>query len=48
MGSYARITTYLIPFCFHASQHLDDDCDPTIVAEACNRSDCPKWEEAMR
>jgi hypothetical protein len=35
-------------FCFHISQHLDDDCDPTIVVEARSRSDWPMQEEAMR
>ena len=35
-------------FCFHVSQHLDDDCDPTTIVEARSRSDWPMWEEAMR
>jgi hypothetical protein len=35
-------------FCFHISQHMDDDCDPTTVVEVCSRSDWPMWKEAMR
>ena len=26
-------------FCFHVSQHLDNDCDLTTIAEAWNQSD---------
>ena len=35
-------------FYFHISQYLDDNCDPTTVAEARSRSDWSMWEEAMR
>ena len=27
---------------------MDDDCDPTTVAEARSRSDWPTWKEVMR
>ena len=45
MGPYANLDDV---FCFHISQHLDDDCDPATVAEARSQSDWPMWEEAMR
>lgn len=35
-------------FCFHVSQHLDDECDMLIVAENCNWSSWPVCEEGMR
>jgi hypothetical protein len=35
------------PFCFHISQHLDDDCDPITAVEVRSQSDWFMWEEAM-
>lgn len=35
-------------FCFHVSQHLDDECDMLTVAENCNWSNWPMCEEGMR
>ena len=35
-------------FCFHVSEHLDDECDPYSVAEARSQSDWAMSEEGMR
>lgn len=45
MGPYA--CKPIGTLCFHVSQHLNNNCDPTTVAKACSLNDWPMWENAM-